>query len=57
MSGEFRTVKPNTATSTRGFTVQWVPHGEIVYEDASGRLRIDSELLIKALPDPRLRQL
>jgi hypothetical protein len=31
----------------RGFTVQWIPHGGIVYEDISGHLRIDSELLVK----------
>lgn len=42
---KFEKVKPNTAKSTRGFTVQLIPHGGILYEDASGSLRVDSELL------------
>jgi len=33
---EFEEVKPNTAKSTRGLTVQCIPHGGILCEDASG---------------------
>jgi len=35
------------AVSTTGFTVHWIPHGGILYEDSSGKWRIDSELLVK----------
>jgi hypothetical protein len=47
MAEEFRKTAANTVVSSNGFTVQWIPHGGICYEDASGELRIDSELLVK----------
>lgn len=47
MAEQFRTTAPNTAESTLGFVVQWIPHGGIIYRDASGEVRIDSELLVK----------
>jgi hypothetical protein len=47
MTEEFRKTAANTAVSSKGFTVQWIPHGGIRYRDALGTLRIDSELLVK----------
>ena len=47
MTEEFRKTAANTAVSSNGFTVQWIPPGGIRYEDASGELRVDSELLVK----------
>jgi hypothetical protein len=46
MPEEFRRTSQNTAESTTGFTVRWIPHGGILYEDSSGTWRIDSELLV-----------
>lgn len=45
MADEFRASGPNTAISTRGFTVRWIPPGEIRYQDAAGSLRVDAEVL------------
>jgi hypothetical protein len=47
VSEEFQSTTPNTATSTSGFSVQWIPHGGVLYQDAAGQVRIDSELLVK----------
>ena len=46
MSEEFQTAKPNTAVSSNGFSVQWIPHGGVLYQDEAGEVRIDSELLL-----------
>jgi hypothetical protein len=46
MTEEFRKTAANTAVSSNGFTVQWIPHGGIRYQDASGEVRIDSESLV-----------
>lgn len=45
MTDEFQTVKPGTVTSTKGFTVGGT-YGALIYEDASGRMRIGTELLV-----------
>ena len=42
MHPAFETAKPKTGKGTRDFTVQWIPHGGILNEDASGLLRVDS---------------
>ena len=47
MSAEFRTIGPNSVASNKGFTVTWRPSGGVDYTDASGTLRIDSEVLVK----------
>lgn len=47
MSSEFRTIGPNSAESNKGFTVTWRPSGGVDYTDASGTVRIDSEVLAK----------
>ena len=47
MSEEFQRTEPNTVESARGFVVQWIPHGGIIYRDAFGEKRVDSELLVQ----------
>jgi hypothetical protein len=49
MNAEFSKTGPNFATSNKGFTVRWHPHGGVDYADDSGTIRVDSELLVKPL--------
>jgi hypothetical protein len=44
---EFQKVVSNSAKSDKGFTVTWRPSGGVDYSDANGRVRMDSELLLK----------
>ncbi len=46
MSEEFQKTAANTAVSSNGFTVQWLPAGGVIYKDSLGQVRIDSELLV-----------
>ncbi len=43
----FQKVGPNSAKSDEGFIVTWLPSGGVDYSDASGTVRVDSELLLK----------
>ena len=47
MSGEFQKLTPNSASSTKGFTVIFRPPGGVDYSDAHGTVHVDSELLVK----------
>lgn len=47
MSEEFKKIGVNTVTSENGFTVQVRPMGGVLYRDANGEFKIDSEWLVK----------
>lgn len=47
MSEEFKKAGVNTVTSSNGFTVQVKPMGGVLYRDANGEVKIDSEWLVK----------
>jgi hypothetical protein len=47
MTMEFKMLSPNSAASAKGFKVVLHPAGGMDYSDASGSVRVDSELLVK----------
>jgi hypothetical protein len=49
MSAEFAKVGPNAASSGMGFTVIFHPAGGLDYTDATGTIRVDTELFVKPL--------
>jgi hypothetical protein len=47
MSNEFTKSGPNTAASSEGFSVTAITSGGISYQDANGRVSIDSEWFLE----------
>jgi hypothetical protein len=46
MNDEFTKLSPKSARSRNGFVVRIESHCEVVYEDETGEIRVDSEWLI-----------
>ena len=49
MTTEFQKVGPNSAISDKGFSEVLHPSGGVEYSDSSGKIHVDSELLVKPL--------